>query len=180
MIARPAAPRPLLFAPSRQPSPRRVVAAGLAAGAAFLTTMWLDQPLLHEPTDDLVLLGGLLSARPLASRALGLLLHATNSVILAGLYAATLARWPGAPPWVKGVVFAVSENLLLWPIVLKLDTVHPWIVRHRLPTYGRPVPFGQEMLRHIVYGAVLGSLLAPPTAAPPTAPSPTAPLQEPA
>ena len=129
---------------------------GIAAGFAYLAEMGVDLRLLKHQTDDLHLLGGFFVADRVPARRLGLLIHLTNSLGLALLYAAVHDRLPG-PPWRRGVLFANVENLLLYPLA-HLERVHPAVQRGELDRYWHPVAFLQSVPRHVAYGAVLGSL----------------------
>ena len=62
---------------------------------------------------------------------------------------------PG-PLWVRGLLFGQAENLVLWPVIVVLDRLHPAIRQGALPRFNRPVVFLQEVFRHVVYGVTLG------------------------
>ena len=64
-------------------------------------------------------------------------------------------RLPG-PPWLRGVLFTMIENALLWGAIPLFDRFHPSIRAGQLPKMNRPIPFLQQVLRHIAYGAALG------------------------
>ncbi len=147
--------------PDLRPGPGRLATAALAGGSAYLVEMWLDELLFRDRTDDLVLLGGLGSRSGLWSRVLGLLVHFANSglVVIAYAYVAR-PRLPG-PGWARGLAAFTAENTLLWPIVIALDGVHPWVRDGRLPRYNRGVPWLQSVLRHVAFGLVVGRLLGP-------------------
>jgi hypothetical protein len=130
--------------------------AGLAGGAAFAAVMKLDIALSRQRVDDFQLLAGF---GPLAHRwrVTGAVVHAVNSATLGAVYALVSGRLPG-PGWLRGVSFATIENLALWPIIIVLDRVHPAIRSGALPSYNRPWPFIAEVLRHLAYGFILGSV----------------------
>ena len=134
----------------------RAVAAGLAASAAYLATNALDMRLLRYQQSDLVLLGRLLPPlRPVWPLA-GLVLHTGFGLALAIVYAALAReRLPG-PGWLRGILLATAENLLLWPLVPLVDRHHPAVRAGLMPPLNRPRPFLQAVLRHLAFGAVLG------------------------
>ena len=131
------------------------IVAGLVAGVAFLVAMALDILLTRSRANDLRLLSGMVPGMGRFWPVLGTVMHMVNGAALGALYAHIEHKFPG-PGWVKGTVFALVENTLLWPIITVLDRVHPEIRSGRLPAFNRPVPFLQEVFRHVVYGAVLG------------------------
>lgn len=138
---------------------RRATVAGAAASAAYLAAMAVDLPLLRCPTNDLLLLGGLISRDPRVWPVVGTAMHFTNGVALAQVYGAVERRLPG-PPWLRGVAFTLAENTLLWSLVPLFDRYHPAIRAGELPKMNRPIPFAQQVIRHIAYGAVLGAVYA--------------------
>ena len=129
--------------------------AGTVAGIAFLVAMALDIALTRQRTNDLRLLSGMIPGGSRLWPVLGTSMHTVNGAALGVAYAHVEHRFPG-PGWLKGTVFGLVENMILWPIILVLDRVHPDIRRGTLPRFNRPVPFLQEVFRHVVYGAVLG------------------------
>ena len=139
--------------------PQQAAVAGTLASAAYLAEMAVDLPLLRCPTNDLLLLGGIASRNPRVWWPLGTAMHFFNGVALAQVYAAVGRRLPG-PPWLRGVIFTLIENTLLWALVPLFDRYHPAIRAGELPKMNRPIPFLQQVLRHIAYGAVLGAAYA--------------------
>ena len=134
---------------------RLAAIAGAAGAGAYLAEMAIDLPLLDCPTDDLLLLGGLVTRDPRIWPILGGAMHFANGVALAQVYATVQDRLPG-PPWARGILFTLIENTVFWGIVPLFDRYHPAIREGKLPKMNRPVPFLQQVLRHIAYGAVLG------------------------
>jgi hypothetical protein len=132
--------------------------AGLFAGTAFAAVMLADIRLSGHRVNDFQLLGGIGPPRQ-RWRITGPLMHWTNSAVLGVVYTVAEPHIPG-PGWLRGTTFALVENTLLWPIVLLLDRVHPAVQSGEMPTFNRPWPFIAENLRHIAYGAVLGSVYA--------------------
>lgn len=136
--------------------PQSAVIAGSLASAAYLAEMALDLRLLRCPTNDLLLLAGPFTRNPRVWPTLGTALHFFNGVALAQVYGTVGRRLPG-PPWLRGVAFTLIENTLLWGLVPLFDRYHPAIRAGALPKMNRPLPFAQQVLRHITYGAVLGA-----------------------
>ncbi|TVR75062.1 MAG: hypothetical protein EA415_04845 [Sphaerobacteraceae bacterium] len=131
------------------------IVAGLVAGTAFLLTMAVDIALTRYKSNDLRLLSGMVPGGGRIWPILGTAMHFFNSAALGAVYAHVEDRLPGRG-WVKGTMFGLAENMILWPIITILDRVHPEIKRGTLQPFNRFTPFMQEILRHIAYGAVLG------------------------
>ena len=106
--------------------------------------------------DDLTVLGRPFVKDPDTARIAGSAIHAINSVALAGLYGLIEHRLQG-PAWLKGVVFANVENLILYPITV-LEDKHPAIRDGQVDRYFNWPAFWQSVPRHIAYGVVLGTL----------------------
>ena len=140
----------------RKPDAMAVVVSGLAAGVAFLAVLEADLRLTGRNVDDLIVLGRPVVKDPRNARTAGVVIHAVNSLALAGLYAATEPRLPG-PPWLNGIVFANVENLILYPMTVFEDR-HPAIRDGQVDRYFNWPAFWQSVPRHVAYGAVLGSL----------------------
>ena len=136
--------------------PKAVMISGLAAGAAFVAVLEADLRLTGRNVDDLMVLGRPFAEEPTKARAIGGAIHAVNSLALAGLYAMLERRLPG-PAWLKGVIFATVENLILYPITL-FEDIHPAIRTGQVDRYFTWPAFWQSVPRHIAYGAVLGVL----------------------
>ena len=137
---------------------KAVVVSGLVAGAAFAAVLEADLRLTGRNVDDLIVLGRPFVDEPKNARAVGVAIHMLNSLALASLYATLEPRIPG-PPWLKGVVFANVENLLLYPVTV-FEDIHPAIRDGQVDRYFNWPAFWQSVPRHIAYGAVLGALYA--------------------
>jgi hypothetical protein len=140
----------------RELDPKAVAISGLSAGAAFVAVLEADLRLTGRNVDDLMVLGSPFVAEPAQARALGGAIHAVNSLALASLYAMLERRLPG-PAWLKGVVFANAENLILYPVT-RFEDLHPAIRTGLVDRYFTWPAFWQSVPRHIVYGLVLGVL----------------------
>jgi hypothetical protein len=135
---------------------RAAAVSGLVAGAAFALTLEAHLRLTGRNVDDLLILGWPIVQDRVNARRVGLALHLVNSVVLAELYAAVHHVIPG-PTWLRGVVFASVENVALYPVTL-LEDHHPAIRAGQVDRYFTWPAFWQSVPRHIVYGAVLGTL----------------------
>lgn len=135
--------------------------AGVAAAVAYLGAQEIDRRLAEPRSNDLVLLGGLVSERPLVWRPLGLVLHLLAGGVFGVLFEAVVApRVPG-PYWLRGVTMAQLENLTLFPLLLPIDRTHPAVASGDLAPTFTVTYFGQAVWRHLALGAVLGALLTP-------------------
>jgi hypothetical protein len=133
---------------------KAVAVSGLAAGAAFVTVLEADLRLAGRNVDDLMVLGRPFVANPAKARAVGGVIHAINSLVLAGLYATLERRFRG-PGWLKGLLFANVENVILYPIT-RFEDIHPAIRTGQVDRYFNWPAFWQSLPRHIAFGAVLG------------------------
>ena len=133
---------------------KAVAVSGLAAGAAFVAVLEADLRLTGRHVDDLMVLGRPFVADPTKARAVGGAIHAVNSLALAGVYAMLERHLPG-PVWLKGVVFANVENVILYPITW-FEDIHPAIRTGEVDRYYTWPAFWQSIPRHIAFGAVLG------------------------
>lgn len=138
---------------------RDAVVAGLAGGVAYLVAQEIDRRIVNPRSDDLVLLGGLVTEREVVWRPVGLLLHLLAAATFGLIFDAVVApRLPG-PYWLRGVLMAQAENLGLWPLVLLINRSHPGVKRGDLASLTQPIFFGQEVWRHLALGAVIGAVL---------------------
>ncbi len=141
-----------------RPSLPRVIVAGTVASAAYLLEQGVDRRLTPNRYDDLLLWGGLLSRDPRRQRRLGFAVHYTLGITLAAIYAALLPSLPRLSGWRRGVLFAQTENLVLYPGVFVLNSIHPDVRAGRLPSLRTWRYFWVEAARHAAYGAMLGML----------------------
>lgn len=133
--------------------------AGLAGGAAMAACQELDMRLFRYASDDFVLLGGVFGGDRKTSRRIGAAVHVINSGAVGAVYALTAANVSTLRGPVKGVIFAMIENTLLYPVLLAEDR-HPLIRSGELVSYRTRTAFTQEALRHVIYGAVTGAVYA--------------------
>jgi len=147
---------PIVGRQIRQFDAKAVVVSGLAAGAAFVAVLEADLRLTGRNVDDLTILGRPFVEDPTKARAVGGAIHAINSLALASLYAMLERRLPG-PAWLKGIIFANIENVVLYPITW-FEDIHPAIRAGQVDRYFTWPAFWQSVPRHIAFGAVLGVL----------------------
>jgi hypothetical protein len=128
---------------------------------AYLAAQALDLRLFPTRTDDLAIHGRLLSADARWWRVSGAVLHCAFGAVVGAVY----AGWPRrrltavVPPWAAGVVFLQAENTALYPLLLVLQRWHPAWRDGTLESYFRPIPYAQQVFRHLAFGAALGVLL---------------------
>ena len=92
-----------------------------------------------------------LLAKPLGgSRAAGIPIHLANGAIFGALYA-TVARRLAGPGPVKGAAAGLAEHLATWPLTRFVPGVELW---------GNSRAFWQGVWRHLLFGAILGTLEA--------------------
>lgn len=141
--------------------PGRAAAAGLAATAAYSVAMEIDPYLTGNDFNDVTFIRGLLgdsdgSVTNKAALAWGL--HVLNGVALAEVYAALGKRLLPGPDWLKGALFGGAFIAAVWPLTPLVDRVHPMILSGKQPRLANWTAFGQNVLRHLVFGLVLGAL----------------------
>lgn len=130
--------------------------SGLAAGAAFAIVLEADLRLSGNNVDDLLILGRPFTTDRERARRIGGVIHAVNSVALAGVYG-KVRRWLPGLPWMRGLIFANVENALLYPVTL-LEDLHPAVREGQVDRYFTWPSFWQSVPRHVAYGVVLGML----------------------
>jgi hypothetical protein len=141
----------------------RAAQAGVVGALAYLAAQEVDRRIVNPRSDDLILLGGMVTSHERAWRPLGLAMHVLAGASFGLVFEHVVAaRLPG-PYWLRGVLLGQLENAALWPLVLLLDRHHVAVRRGRLAPMNRPVYFVQAVWRHLALGAVLGALLQPPT-----------------
>ena len=135
--------------------------AGVAAALAYLAEQEIDRRLVNPCSNDLDLLGGLVTDDDRFWLPPGLAMHLSAGAAFGIVFDRVIAgRLPG-PYWLRGVTMAQVENAALWPLIPILDRVHPAVRRGRLTPMHRRAYFAQAVLRHLALGAALGLLLDP-------------------
>lgn len=143
-----------------RPLGRRLIAgavAGISGAAAFAAVMELDRRLFRHDTDDLILLGRFVSPQRAPARVAGLGLHLVNGAVAGSIYGVAFHDMLPGPTWARGTVFANAENIGLYPLLF-FEKYHPAIREGQIASYWNGTAFVQETLRHVVFGAVLGTL----------------------
>lgn len=148
----------------------RAVRAGLAGAAAYLVAQEIDRRMVNPRSNDLLLLGGMVTSQERLWRPLGLVMHFAAGATFGLLFQRIAApRLPG-PYWLRGMLLAQIENASLWPIVLLLDRTHIAVRRGDLAPMNQPVYFAQAVWRHLALGVLIGALLSPSDADEPVQP----------
>ncbi|MGA7669975.1 MAG: DUF6789 family protein [Nitrolancea sp.] len=135
---------------------QRGAVAGAIGAVGFMFAMAVDLAITRQKTNDLRLLSGMVPGGGRLWPVIGSISHVANGVALGTLFSRVHQGLPG-PTWMRGLIFGQVENLLLWPIIIVLDHIHPGMKRGDLEKYNRPGPFFIEVLRHAVFGAVMGA-----------------------
>jgi hypothetical protein len=139
-------------------APARAAIAGATAALVYLGAMYADMAVTGSASDDLLLVGRPLSNDPRRARLLGFLGHTTFGIIMGLIYGAFGRRRLAGPGWARGMQMMLVENTVLWPLTIPGDRLHPGIRDGQIPPLNRPVPFAQQVFRHLVFGTVLGLL----------------------
>ncbi len=147
--------------PSPKPTTKEKILAGAVAGiassGAYALTQAVDLELFDYPTDDFVLLGRMVTDNEGLIRPIGAAMHFTNGALLGVAYALIARdRLPGSP-LVKGFSWTMMETFGLYPMVF-LENLHPAVREGRLPSYLSGKGFAQQIVRHVAYGLVLGTV----------------------
>ena len=123
--------------------------------------MWaLEQPLdklaFESVYDDVELLGRVVVRGDEGWYPAGIALHMTSGALFGAAYSHLAPVLP-LPAALRGPTLAVSAHLALWPLTLVSDRFHP--ARKKLPELSRNRrAFAQGIVRHLVFGIVLGEL----------------------
>ena len=125
------------------------------AAAVWALEQPLDKALLACRYDDVELLGRAMTSGA-GWYAPGLAMHISNGALFGALYSNVAPSMP-LPAVCRGPALALAENLFLWPAAALSDRFHP--ARDVLPSLsGNRRAFAQSMLRHLLFGLVLGEL----------------------
>jgi hypothetical protein len=133
--------------------------AGAAAAAVWGLQEPLDQRFFRFGYSDIALLGTLVTRGP-HWRAAGWTMHLVNGTVF-GLVVWALHEWLGGSVFWLAVVVALVEHVLSYPLTLLTDRYHPARGAPELPPMAHSWrAFAQATWRHILFGVVLGLLLA--------------------
>ncbi len=141
---------------------RRGALAGAAAAGVWAIQQPLDIRVFGVPYDDTELLGKFVT-RSRAWRPVGIGIHLAFGAAVGAAYAAVARDLP-VPPRARGPLFALTEHLATWPGTRLLPSVHPAAGDFPL-LWGDHAAFAQATWRHLLFGAVLGTLESPPPVA---------------
>jgi hypothetical protein len=140
----------------------RALAAGVAGAVAYLAAQELDRKLGNPRSNDMILLGGMVTQRESAWTPLGTVMHLLAGATFGVVFETVVAPRLRGPYWLRGIVMAQVENASLWPVVMLLDRTHPAVASGALAPMNRRVYFAQAAWRHLALGAVMGLVLGPP------------------
>jgi len=122
----------------------RGAAAGAAAAGVWAAQEPLDKRVFGVDYSDADML-----ARPLrAPRSVGMALHVANGALFGAVYA-RYANRASAPGVATGAAAGLAEHLATWPLTRFLPRVNLW---------GNHAAFAQAAWRHLLFGAILGTL----------------------
>ncbi len=152
--------------------PGSAALAGLVATLAYSVAMEWDKYLIGNRFNDVRFIEGILGGKRKerkerkereGKRSKGLwllswLLHLFNGVALAEIYAAVLKRFLPGPDWLKGAIFAETFIAGAWMLTPLADKYHPLIKRGEMPKLATWRSFLQNLVRHLIFGVVLGLL----------------------
>ena len=141
--------------------PERAALAGLLATAVYSLAMEGDMYLTGNRYSDVRFIQGLIngkSARQNSFPFLAWIIHFLNGVILAELYAAVFKRFLPGPNWLKGTIFGEMFLLSTWWLAPLVDKYHPLTKSGELARLATWTSFFQNIVRHLVFGLLLGLL----------------------
>lgn len=134
---------------------RRGALAGAAAAGVWALQQPLDIRVFGVPYDDTELLGKF-ATRTRAWRPAGIGIHLAFGAGVGAAYAAVASDLP-VRAWARGPLFALTEHLVTWPGTRLLPAVHPAAADFPI-LWGDHAAFAQATWRHLLFGAVLGTL----------------------
>ncbi len=141
--------------------PERAALAGLLATAAYSLVMEADMSITGNRYSDVRFIQGLLAGKSPQHQKFAFLawsIHFLNGVILAELYAAVFKRFLPGPNWLKGAIFGELFLASTWGLAPLVDKYHPLTKRGELAKLATWTSFSQNIVRHLVYGLLLGLL----------------------
>jgi hypothetical protein len=133
----------------------RGAVCGAVAAAVWAVEQPLDKLIFRSRYDDVELLGKAVW-RGEGWYPAGLALHIQNGAVFGAVYANVAPLLP-LPPAARGPALAVTEHVVLWPLVGLTDRLHP--ARQEMPRLsGNRRAWWQAAWRHLMFGFVLGEL----------------------
>jgi hypothetical protein len=138
---------------------------GLVAGAVMLLAIMMGRGMGMTRVDFLDLLGSMFApAHSRRSRAIGLVIHEVDSVLLAAAWAYGVAMAGLPANWLTAMVWGALLWVLSLIVMTSIGGVHPAIRSGTeedpgtaAANFGPLTPLG-SLMGHLVYGAVLGLL----------------------
>lgn len=143
----------------------RALTAGVAGAFAYLAAQELDRAVVNPRSNDMILLGGMVTNRARYWMPLGTAMHLLAGASFGLVFEAVVAPRLRGPYWLRGILMAQAENASLWPLVMLLDRSHPAVKTGALAPMNRPVYAAQAVWRHLALGAVMGLILGAPSSA---------------
>jgi hypothetical protein len=140
--------------------PLQAAAAGLIATAVYSVAMEYDKYLIGNYFNDVRFIEGIVEGKRQTrqGKAVAWGIHMLNGVVLAELYAAVVKRWLPGPNWLRGALFGELFITGAWTMTPVADKYHPLIKSGEQPRLANWRSFGQNLLRHFIFGLVLGLL----------------------
>lgn len=140
--------------------PGKAALVGLVATLAYSAVMESDQRLFHNHLSDVRFIQGMIEGekKKPGIYALSWAIHLLNGVALAEIYAAVAKRFLPGPAWLRGSIFGELFVAAIWWLTPLADKHHPLIKNGEMPKLATWKSFNQNLLRHFVYGIVLGLL----------------------
>ncbi len=133
-----------------------IVKGGIAAGSAFLAAMWLDNKLSSWRFNDIKLVGQMFTTRTPLWQIQGVAGHYAFSTMMAFVYVRyARQRLPG-PSWLRGILFLMAENTVLYPAGLIVDRIHAGMKSGQLALLLDRKTFFGQITRHVAFGIALG------------------------
>ena len=153
-------PAPLQKIITPQWKPGRAALAGIIATLVYSVAMESDQFIIGNRFNDVRFIEALYDGtkRTTPGLILAWIIHLLNGVALAELYAAVVKRFLPGPDWLKGSLFGELFIISAWSLTPIADKYHPLIKNGELPKLLNWTSFGQNNLRHLIFGLVLGLL----------------------
>lgn len=136
--------------------PLRAAIAGVLASAAYAAEMYADIALSGSKFDDVQLVESTVFGHTSPIPWVGMLIHLANGAALAQIYASVIRPRLRGPEWVRGLTFGMIFLAAVWPLTPLVDRTNPLITSGQMPHLFAPIPFLQNLARHVVFGLVLG------------------------
>ncbi len=145
---------------SRNWKPGKAALIGLIATLAYSAAMEGDQVLLNNRFSDVRFIQGMIEGEKKSTgvHLLAWAIHLLNGVALAEIYAAVGKRFLPGPDWLRGSIFGELFIAAVWWLTPLADKHHPLIKNGEMPKLATWKSFGQNVIRHFVFGIVLGLL----------------------